>query len=206
MLTDRWRKLLPEIGIVLVLYGLSFWVRRYAWPFYWFSVFLLRPITTQLAPPGVNARLVSGSVIGAITFILVLLFKMPISFGTMTWDSYCRLALCSPKAAETLVSLYDGEKLLTTYDFGGWLIWNYRSILPAIDGRMHLWKDQKGFAAIAYYWPIEQNLSDINQTDYDLALVSVQKPVSDRLEQLVAEDSWEQWYRDDIAAIYRRVK
>ena len=124
----------------------------------------------------------------------------------MSWGNYCNLARCSPKAAEMLVSLYRGEKLFTTYDFGGWFIWNYRDVKPTIDGRMHLWRDKSGFRVISYYWPIEQNLEDINKTDYNLAFVSVNKAVSDRLEELEEEGSWERLYRDDIAAIYRKIK
>lgn len=205
--TDRWRQLRAEISILLLLYGLSFWVRRYAWPFYWFSLIALRPITTQLAPPSRRSRTVASAVSGVLILSVVVFLKMPFSqFGSMTWESYCRLALCSPKAAETLLLLYRGEKLFTTYDFGGWLIWNYREIKPTIDGRMHLWADVSGFGAISYYWPIEQNLDDINKTDYTTAFVSVKKAVSGRLEELTVEGTWERLYRDDIAAIYRRIK
>lgn len=205
--TDRWRHTTPEISILLLLYGLSFWVRRYAWPFYWFSLFALQPLASQLAPPNQMSRHISAGVIGMGLLASVVLLKTPVSqFTSMTWESYCRLALCSPKAAEMVTTLDRGEKLFTTYDFGGWLIWNYREILPTIDGRMHLWRDKSGYRAISFYWPIEQNLSDIDATDYDLAFVSAKKPVSDRLEQLVTQGTWERLYRDDITDIYRRVK
>ncbi len=205
--TDRWRRLRPEMAILLLLYGLSFWVRRYAWPFYWFSLFALQPLASQLAPPNQMSRYISAGVIGAGVLASVVLLKTPVSqFTSMTWESYCRLAFCSPKAAETVTTLDRGEKLFTTYDFGGWLIWNYRQILPTIDGRMHLWRDTSGYRAISFYWPIEQNLNDINDTDYDMAFVSVRKPVSDRLEELVEANMWKRLYKDDIAAIYQRIR
>ncbi|MEK7065419.1 MAG: hypothetical protein AAB961_00360, partial [Patescibacteria group bacterium] len=176
-------------------------------PFYWFSLFALQPLAAQLAPPNQTSRSISAGVIGAGVLASVVLLKTPVSqFTSMTWESYCRLALCSPKAAEMVTTLDRGEELFTTYDFGGWLIWNYRSVLPTIDGRMHLWKDHNGFGAISYYWPIEQNLSDISNTDYDMAFVSVRKPVSDRLEELVEANMWKRLYKDDIAAIYQRIR
>lgn len=207
VLADRWRHVIGEISILVLLYGLSFWVRRYAWPFYWFSLFALQPLAAQLAPPNQKTRNISAGVLGVVILSSVVLLKTPVSkFTSMSWESYCHLALCSPNAAETLMKLDRGEKLLTTYDFGGWLIWNYREVLPTIDGRMHLWRDKSGYRAISFYWPIEQNLSDIDATDYDLAFVSAKKPVSDRLEQLVTQGTWERLYRDDITDIYRRVK
>jgi len=205
--TDRWRELRPEVAILLLLYGLSFWVRRYAWPFYWFAFILMSPISAQLTPPSQKSRSVAAGIIGLVVLSIVVMSKIPFSqISSMSWGNYCNLARCSPKAAEMLVSLYRGEKLFTTYDFGGWFIWNYRDVKPTIDGRMHLWRDKSGFRVISYYWPIEQNLEDINKTDYNLAFVSVNKAVSDRLEELEEEGSWERLYRDDIAAIYRKIK
>lgn len=205
--TDRWRHVLPEVSILLLLYGLSFWVRRYAWPFYWFSLFALQPLAAQLAPPNQKTRHISAGIIGVVILSSVVILKTPVSqFTSMSWESYCRLAFCSPNAAEALTMLDRGEKLFTTYDFGGWLIWNYRKILPTIDGRMHLWRDDSGYRAISFYWPIEQNLTDINDADYDMAFVSVRKPVADRLDELVEKNIWERLYKDDVTAIYRRVK
>lgn len=202
---DSWKRSIPEMAILTLLYGLSFLVRRYAWPFYLFSLYLLAPIASQLSPPNHRLRHIAGSVIGVTILGFMLLLKTPLTqFSSMSWDSYCALANCSAPAALALLSAYKGERLLTTYDFGGWLIWSYRDIQPTIDGRMHLWRDEKGYSAFAYYYPIEQNLKDINGTEYEMAFVSVRKPIFNRLEQLVTGGLWERLYKDEVAALFRK--
>lgn len=203
--SQSWKRSIPEMVILTLLYGLSFLVRRYAWPFYLFSLYLLAPIASQLSPPLPRVRHIAGSIIGFTILGFILLLKTPFSqFSSMSWDSYCVLANCSAPAARALLSAYKGERLLTTYDFGGWLIWNYRDIKPTIDGRMHLWRDKNGYSGFDYYYPFEQNIKDIDGTQYEMAFVSVKKPIYNRLEQLVNDGLWVRLYKDEIAALFRK--
>ena len=96
-------------------------------------------------------------------------------------------------------------KLLTLYNWGGWLIWNYPEIKPSIDGRMHLWKDEKDYSAFNEYFPFEQNQQDINIAGYQVVLMSPTKAMYVRLKQLVREGKWKLLYEDDVSGIFQKL-
>ena len=86
------------------------------------------------------------------------------------------------------------------------MIWNYPEVKPSIDGRMHLWKDKTGHSAFSDYYAIEQNWKDVDKSKYDVALMWNDKPVYDRLEELVEKGKWEKLYEDDVAGVFVRNK
>ena len=124
----------------------------------------------------------------------------------MDWKEYCNITSCSQKGAEFLVNnnLHKGGKLFTIYNWGGFLIWNFPEIKPTIDGRMVFWKDEKGYSAFAEFYPIEQDLVNIDKTKYNVAFVSPQKNVYQRLEKLVKAGKWDKVYEDEISGIFVR--
>ncbi len=80
--------------------------------------------------------------------------------------------------------------MLTFYNWGGYLIWNYPQIKPSIDGRMHLWVDKKGYSGFAEYYLYEQNWSDIDKSDYDVVLIDTAKPLYTQMVNHVNHGTW----------------
>jgi len=62
--------------------------------------------------------------------------------------------------------------LSTPYSWGGWMIWNYPDVKPSIDGRMHLWEDEKGYSAFAEYYTNVQDWESIDKSRYNNVLPS----------------------------------
>jgi hypothetical protein len=201
----NWDKI-PFYFPSLLLLLLTFWIKRYAWPFYYSSIFLFQPVVHFFEPETRKRAEQAGLVISAIFLVMVIAVKHPIRLRDFSWDKYCTINEgCSPKAAEFVLShKLNNEKLLTIYDWGGYLDWNFRQITPTIDGRMHLWRDRNGFSAFAYYFPIEQNKLDIDKTPYDTVLAAKDKAVYDRLVELAHENKWKELYTDHYSAVFVR--
>ncbi len=203
--SGEYKKILPDTIIIGTLYVLSFFVRRYSWPFYLFTPLLIQPVVKLLQPPSPAQTKSISVLIGICILAVVIIIKQPFTqYTTQSWDDYCRLSGCSPKASETLQNLHSARKLFSMYDWGGYLIWNYPEIRPTIDGRMHLWRDANGYSAFEDYYAYEQNKRDIDQSDYDLAYISIRKPIYKRLEELRRSERWSVVYKDQTGAIYQR--
>ena len=86
------------------------------------------------------------------------------------------------------------------------MIWNYPSVKPSIDGRMHLWRDEKGYSAFEEYYALEQGWSDINKSRFDVVYMSPQKPLYDKLVSLSKTGAWRMVYKDNKAGIFTRNK
>ena len=190
-----------------ILFIFTFWIRRYAWPFYYSSVFLLKPLISFIKPETKNYQLIVGGIF-AVSFLLFSLWsKYPFTeFKSMNWDNYCRRSIsCSPGAAKAVIdNKLNNDDLLTLYDYGGFLIWNYPQIKPTIDGRMHLWRNESGYSAFEYYYPIEQNLEDIDKSRYNAVLTSNRKPIYNRLVELRKEGKWVAVHVDKYSAVFVR--
>lgn len=194
--------------IVLPFYLLSFLVRRYLWTSYYLSVALMQPMANFFKPETKKWADRLGGTILIIYMLVVVNFFNPFEHTrNMGWGKYCQQFIhCSEDGSKFLAenrSQYSGE-LLTFYDWGGFLIWNYPQFKPSIDGRMHLWKDENGYSAFASYYPLEQNIRDIDNSKYDVVFMSPTKPMYDRLEQLVLQNKWRLVYEDDYSGIFVR--
>ena len=75
-----------------------------------------------------------------------------------------------------------------------------------MDGRMHLWVDDKDHSAFKEYYDYEQNFTDIDHSDYDTVFISSSKPLYNRLNQLVYEGRWKKVYEDASSGIFVREK
>jgi hypothetical protein len=196
----------------IVLFFLTFGVRRYAWPFYYSTVFLLKPIVSFLKPDKEKHSLIAAFVLGAIFLGFSIWGKYPFTnVKEMTWNDYCKKSVsCSPRAAQTVIAYnLNNDKLLTIYDYGGWLIWNYPQIKPTVDGRMHLWRDEKGYSGFEWFHQIEQGTNpdmDIDKTEYNAVLTSRKKPIYFRLVQLTKEGKWKSLHVDKYGAVFVRNK
>lgn len=193
------------IFISLSILLISFHIGRYSWVALLISI----PVIAQLfdfvgrANNFIKNSLINLLLVLGLTFLIFI--KIPdIKLTKMNWEKYCQYLLCSPTSAQILENHLNSYNLLTDYNWGGWLIWNYPKIKPSIDGRMHLWKDEKGYSAFEEYIQIETNQTDIEQTKYDLVYISPRKPVFSKLIELYEQGKWEILYADEYAFIFKR--
>lgn len=195
-----------HIMSIALLIVLSFDTRRYIWPMFFISIPLISELLRKLKPPN-RYIYISITCIALITAYIYFGFvQFPKeSILSMDWNKYCSYIRCSPRSAEVLVKKKFKGNLFSEYGWGGWLIWNYPSIKPSIDGRMAFWEDDSGYNALAKYYLLESNLSDIHKSKYDIVYIPPDKPIFHRLLQLVKEKKWKIVYQDGFAFIFRRL-
>lgn len=206
---NEFQEKLPIIVIAIALFALTFFLRRYAWPMYYFLLILFQPVSEFFNPKELKKGVVIFlTIILILSFVAIYFIKKPFKqYYTMSWDVYCHEYMdCSKGAADFLLKQHYKGKLLTLYNWGGWLIWNYPQIKPTVDGRMTLWQDEKGYSAFIEYYKLEQNLTDIEKTDYDVVFFSTQKPLYNRLLELSDQGKWNLVYRDQSAAVFVKNK
>jgi hypothetical protein len=199
---------LPYISPGAVFYLLSFSVRRFAWPAYYLVVFLLKPLSGFLRPDKKKTQYITAFVWMLIFFTHVVFSKTPLSkFAEYGWDDYCRQAVvsCSPESADFIIeNRLNTGNLYSLYAWGGYLLWNYPEIKPLIDGRMHIWRDEKGYSGFEEYYGYEQNFKDIDESEYEIVYMSPEKPIYKRMIELVNSGKWKIVYEDPKAGIFVR--
>ena len=202
-LSSSWEILI----ISAVLFLLSSWMKRYAWTMYLVSAPLAVHLVKSIKPTDRVLKILLPSLI-LFFFYLSAIFSLPSKRLTaMNWQRYCSEYLfCSDESAEYLLGLNSREKRLTFYNWGGWLIWNYPDLKPSIDGRMHLWRDENNYSAFGKYFFLEQNVTDIDKSEYDLVFITVNKPLYLRLAALAESGKWQMLYKDERAGIFVRNK
>lgn len=198
---------LPNVLVVFVLFFLALWIKRFAWPFYYTTPAVLAAFLSFDEKDTKWSKLV-GFIIITSAIIVVMFTQNPIStLRKASWDTYCKSYLdCSPQSADFLKKTTIKKPLWTNYNWGGWLIWNYPQIKPSIDGRMHLWRDETGYSAFNEYYPLEQDMKDIDASRYNTVYAWRAKPIIKRINQLVQEGRWRILYVDDSAVIAERIK
>lgn len=198
-------KKLPFIGSAVLLYALAIWMRRYAWPLYLVSIPVVASLVSFLKPRNERISYILSGTLLVLYYLFIIMFKIPLEqFTSMSWVRYCtEYVYCSPQSAEFLRTAKLSGRMLTFYNWGGWLIWLYPEIKPSIDGRMHLW-EEGGYSAFAEYYPLEQNWKDINTSQFDIVYITPKKPIFNRLVELVNQGSWQILYSDEYAAVFAR--
>jgi hypothetical protein len=205
--TGKVKKLLPIITLTLIFMALSFYERRYAWSMYYMSVPILMGISEFLKPESESIQKKAVLIISVAFLILVSQFKeKPNEYLNMNWYRFCESSAnrCSYGALTFIKENKLTENLSTPYSWGGWMIWNYPEIKPSIDGRMHLWKDEKGYSAFGEYYTNVQDWESIDKSKYETVVVLKQKPMFKRLKKLTAEKKWRWVYEDKISAVFIR--
>ncbi len=199
------RSYIPQLTVAAVLLAFSFWMRRYAWPAYLVAMPAFLPFTGLSDPKSRKYTFFIGGALAIAMLSFVIVMKWPFSqYQQMDWNQYCALEACSPKAAQYIKDHNFTNNLLTIYGWGGWLIWNYPSIKPSIDGRMDQWRDASGYSAFAAYYPLEQNWRDIDASSYNVVLMTREKPLFNHLVMLANEGKWELVYADAYCGIFIR--
>lgn len=205
--TDLFKEKSPFIFLACIFIVLPFWAKRYSWPAYYIMLPVLYPLARSLRPNKEKFRLLLMSGLLIATFVVVVILKFPFTnIVNYSWDEYCQRENvgCSPSSARFLAQHHLTYNLFSDYGWGGWLIWNYPSIKPTIDGRMPFWQDEHGYSGFKEYLRIEQNVTDIDKSQYDVVYISPTKPIYWRMEQLVKEGKWELVYQDRYAGIFVR--
>lgn len=192
---------------VVLLLVLSVQVRRYMWVLLPISIPIVKFLAASLKPKASEIWRTVCVLISVFFYGYILLVKAPKeNVWTVDWNRYCDLVGCSPKAAEFLKSYKYEGRLMTFYNWGGWLIAKYPEVKPSIDGRMHLWRDNSGYSAFLDYYPYEQNRKDIDKIDYNVVFMPPNKPIHKRLTELVKEEKWKIVYQDSKATVFIRQK
>lgn len=196
---------LKDYLLATPFFVMSFVVRRYSWPMFYISMPALSPTISFLKPPSKTAAEIFAFFILILSLVITLIVTNPISrIRTMSQDSYCeKFVKCSPQAAKFLKENKYPGNFMNLYGWGGWLIWSYPEIKPNIDGRMHLWQEN-GQSAFSYYFDLEQNVTDIDTSKYDVVLMTPKKPVYDRLKELTFAGKWRLVYEDEFAGVFVR--
>ena len=197
---------LPIIGGTVILFTLSLLIRRYAWPMFFVSLPIAKNIFSLIKPKEEKLQFVIPVAIFILFYITMLYVRNPLGdISSMSWNTYCqRYTLCSPNSAQFLIDNKLTNNLLTFYNWGGWLIWNYPEIKPSIDGRMHLWRDDNDYSAFAYYYPFEQAWKNVDESIYDIVYMPPTKPIFKQMTKLVEEGKWVIVYEDELAGIFVR--
>lgn len=197
---------LPLLGAGIILFILSFEVRRYAWPAYYLILPLLTPLSEYLKPENKKMTQTLASIFAILLVIMGIVSKFPFTqFTAYSWEQFCVQTQCSPKAAQFLIDNKLTENVYTLYSWGGWLIWNYPGVKPVIDGRMHLWRENS-YSGFEEYYAYEQNFKDIDTSKYNTVLISPDRPVYDRLIKLENAGKWKMVYNDQNASVFVRNK
>ncbi len=198
---------IPALFSILLLYILSFSVRRYAWPAYYLILPILKPIPGFLKPDSKKVTNITSFILLAILLVITVAGKLPFeNFQKFNWNAYCKdeSMLCSPASASYLRDHQLTSNLYTLYGWGGYLIWNYPEIKPVIDGRMHMWRDEKGYSGFEDYYSYEQDKKDIDKTNYNVVYISPEKPLYNQMIRLTQLGKWKLVYKDRVSGIFVR--
>lgn len=203
---DRIHFIIPS----LLLFWLAFTGRRYIWTFVIISVPVVRYFISLLEPKQKRLSMIIPSVIFGLVFLWAVFALAPYeNIGNMSWERGClQFWGCSPLSAEFLKKANLPGRMLTFYNWGGWLIWNYPEIKPSIDGRMSLWKDEFGYSPFAEYYAYEWNWRDIDKSTFDVVYMSPNRPVYQKLVGLVSIGKWKAVFLDKTtgSAVFVRNK
>jgi hypothetical protein len=204
---ERLSDKIPFLGGAVLLYILSFGVRRYAWPAYYLIFPMLRPLSNIFKPDNKKVMLIVSGLLLLVMVTVAAINKYPYQkFVLYSWNNYCDYYYnrCSPESAQFLREHKLTNNLFSAYTWGGWLIWNYPQIKPTIDGRMHIWEDEKGYSGFVDYYKYEQNMKEIDKSSYDVVYMPPDKPIYNHMLLLVEKKKWDLVYEDNYAGIFVR--
>lgn len=200
---------LPYLIPSLILYAASYFEGRYIWTMFLISCPFLAILLGFLNPKNNKISTIILSILLLGMGIYLVRFELPPrELALINWHSYCRLTKCSIAGADFLVQNYQGKKIWTDYNYGGFLIWNYPAIKPSMDGRMPLWVDPKTNYSpfLATYYPLETANADPQTSKYDVFFVQNYRPLRKLLDNLVEQKKWKLVFQDEKASIYGREK
>ncbi len=207
--TGKVKESISKIGIVSIFFVLAFLVRRYAWSMYYLGIPLLKPVADFLKPDSEKNAVRAAVIMFAAYIAFTVYLKLPLGqFHTMNWEIYCHeYTSCSEEAIKYVRDNQLDKNMMSMYNWGGYMIWNYPEIKPSIDGRMTVWKDpQTGYSPLTEYYAYEQGWDDIDDSKYDVVLMGNDKEIYTRLNELTEEGKWEKKFEDQFGGVFTRIK
>ena len=194
-----------DLAVAAVLLALSFRARRFAWPMFLASLVVMTPLLARLKPARAVAAKGVAAIVLAVSYLWLVERELPRrEVRGMSWSSYCRIVRCSPPSAEFLSRASLPGRLLSFYDWGGWLIWCHPRVKPSVDGRMTLWRDESGYSSFEEYYGYEVGWRDVDASEYDVVYVPPFKPIFARMVDLVRRGRWAVAYSDPLATVFVR--
>ncbi len=200
-------ELVPFFLIGAGLYFCSFWMGRFVWTMYYILLPFIFFATSYLKPKSLvlQVSLSAGAIISCLLYVLFVTLPKNHFNSTPSWTQYCNLTGCSIRGGAYLAQHHWKGKLLTDYNMGGFLIWNFPSVKPSMDGRMSLWVDEKGYSAFIPYYRLEQGVDDPNLSQFDTIFMERHRALNQRMVSLVQNKLWKVVYYDNFAIIYERI-
>lgn len=204
---QKTREYFGWIVLSLLFLSLTLMQRRYGIMFYFFSLPILAEIVPKTVPfiKGHSKKKLLLLSLSLISIILLLTERKLAELKNMSWNTYCDKLHCPINAAEYLATTPWVAPILTYYDWGGWLIWNYPGIPPGIDGRMPLWKNHQGESPFIEYSAYITQSKDIEYADYNTVFIPQYVPLYNRLLDLELAGKWKTVYEDDMATVFIRM-
>jgi hypothetical protein len=201
---------LPWIGIPFILLLLSFDIRRYVWPAYYSLLPLLHILWQPIEPKIKKHSFLIAYYIMILGIAYACYLKMPFTqFTDMSWQVFCQRndPQCTDASAKYLMQHNLTKNLFTFYDWGGWLIWNYPTIKPSTDGRMHVWRYNDGYSAFAEYDTYMNGEKHMDVSSYDVVYIPMERTVLlyTEMDYLVRQGRWKLVYDDGKVGIIVRV-
>lgn len=174
----------------------------------WLAIILTIPLfSIAIKEFDLNSKAIKRIAVGVflVLYFYVGFLNFPYkSFINSSWKTFCVYQSCSEKAANFIIQNGLNKDLFTTYELGGWLIWNYPEIKPFVDGRMSAWKDEKGYNAFEEVSDYEYNTKHMNDSSFKTVFITKTKPIFDEMEDLVTKNKWKKVYEDFNTAVYTR--
>lgn len=180
--------------------------RRYFWPMALLSIPPAASLAGRIKPTSKGTiKVICLTLLGGL-YLFAASEKLPTRhLFSFDWNKYSRYNSFSPRSAEVLQGILPGRRMFSDYNLGGWLIWNYPTIKPNIDGRMPFWRDDNGYSAYEEYHALEQGVADIDKSAYDLVYWPPHKSaLYNRLITLTIAGKWRHVYDDPFASIFVR--
>ncbi len=205
----KWKKMRHKLFVILLslpLFWLAFQSRRYIVPLFFLSSPVVAIIFQAIRPRWKIAR---SAILASILVLwggYLFYHKLPLeNLPAMSWERYCLYERCSPSSARFLEKHHLTQKLFSSYDWGGWLIWNYPHIKPSVDGRMGYWEDETGYNAYARYYLYANDLKNIDDSSYDVVYMPPYASIHERIKLLEKERKWKIVYWDQQAFVAVRL-
>lgn len=201
---------LPYIVIALIFLWPTIHTRRYE-PIYVVLTFpILLVWLSELKTVLQNFKVLPYAfTVGMIAlFQYVIPFKVAsIKLTSYGMDDYCRLVGCSVGIIQHVKDNPPNGRGLNFYDWGGYLIGNDFPAKLFIDGRMHVWKDQRGYQAFADYIDMyyNGNYELFLSYNFDWLLIPNNSPIAQRIMTTSDLGVWRLEYKDGQTNYFVRV-
>lgn len=135
--------------------------------------------------------------------------QVPLTIKHSTsWNEYCNKSVIATYPCEAIKKFpHLSGNVYSTYEWGGFLIWQKPEMKVFVDGRMPAWKDENGKSPYKVYLEIIQTGQGWNEKLRSLKTDYIFITNGTFLDLLLQKDAskygWREVYRDNLAVIYK---